>query len=256
MNPNPRNFPRRQFLLGAAAVAAAGAAPRVFGRASSDGAPADVIVVGAGLSGLAAALALETGGARVVVLEARQRVGGKMLTFRDVPGMPEAGGQSIGAGYGRLIAAARRFGVELIDVLPEQLQHRDVALVLDGQVVPRDAWPASPRNPFPAEARQLMPWEYAAAALARGNPLKDPAGWHDPRNAALDTSVQDFLRSRGLTDAMIQLSYDTNVSYGTSACDVSVFAPGTVTRFLPAMFAPHGRMHFCGEQTALANRGM
>jgi monoamine oxidase len=22
------------------------------------------------------------------------------------------------------------------------------------------------------------------------------------------------------------------------------------------MFAPHGRLHFCGEQTALANRGM
>jgi monoamine oxidase len=36
----------------------------------------------------------------------------------------------------------------------------------------------------------------------------------------------------------------------------SYFRPGTVTRFLPAMFQPHGRLHFCGEQTATAARGM
>ena len=36
----------------------------------------------------------------------------------------------------------------------------------------------------------------------------------------------------------------------------AVFAPGTVTRFLPAMSAPHGRVHFCGEHTALTARGM
>ena len=34
------------------------------------------------------------------------------------------------------------------------------------------------------------------------------------------------------------------------------FNPGTVTKFLPAMYRPHGRIHFCGEQTAVENRGM
>jgi monoamine oxidase len=34
------------------------------------------------------------------------------------------------------------------------------------------------------------------------------------------------------------------------------FHPGTVTRFLPAMFAPSGRVHFCGEQTSVSSRGM
>ena len=34
------------------------------------------------------------------------------------------------------------------------------------------------------------------------------------------------------------------------------FHPGTVTRFLPAMNEPHGRVHFCGEHTSLVAHGM
>ena len=41
-----------------------------------------------------------------------------------------------------------------------------------------------------------------------------------------------------------------------AAGDWAYFAPGTVTRFMPAMFQPHGRVHFCGEQTSVGSRGM
>jgi monoamine oxidase len=34
------------------------------------------------------------------------------------------------------------------------------------------------------------------------------------------------------------------------------FNPGTVTRFLPAMLQPQGRVHFCGEHTSVSARGM
>jgi monoamine oxidase len=34
------------------------------------------------------------------------------------------------------------------------------------------------------------------------------------------------------------------------------FNPGTVTKFLPAMIQPQGRVHFCGEHTSLTARGM
>src|SRR5437867_608834 len=44
---------------------------------------ADAVVIGAGAAGLAAARALSDGGDDVVVLEARPRIGGRILTLRD-----------------------------------------------------------------------------------------------------------------------------------------------------------------------------
>ncbi|HEY4307385.1 MAG TPA: NAD(P)/FAD-dependent oxidoreductase [Gemmatimonadaceae bacterium] len=50
---------------------------------SSTSAKTDVVVIGAGAAGLAAARALDAAGLDVVVLEARERIGGRILTLRD-----------------------------------------------------------------------------------------------------------------------------------------------------------------------------
>ena len=76
----------------------------------------DVIVIGAGLSGLHAATTLENVGLRVLVLEAQRRVGGRIHSMRQLGGTAEAGGTYIGSGYERVIAAAKRHDVELMDV--------------------------------------------------------------------------------------------------------------------------------------------
>ena len=73
----------------------------------------DVVVVGAGLAGLAAARALTARGASVAVLEARDRVGGRTLNHDIGDGkVVEVGGQWIGPGQDRLAALARELGVE------------------------------------------------------------------------------------------------------------------------------------------------
>src|SRR6202011_6049983 len=78
-----------------------------------------VIVVGAGLAGLTAALDLRDLGWDVVVLEARPRVGGRVHTlYGQQDGVPlgaglhaEAGGESIDDNHNQLQAMLRRFGL-------------------------------------------------------------------------------------------------------------------------------------------------
>src|SRR5215210_4776189 len=67
----------------------------------------DVAVVGAGLAGLVAARDVDRGGASVAVLEARDRVGGRMLNEPLGDGkVIEVGGQWVGPTQDRVLALA------------------------------------------------------------------------------------------------------------------------------------------------------
>lgn len=80
----------------------------------------DVLIVGAGAAGLAAARELSLGGASVVVLEARARAGGRVFTRR-ARGWPipiELGAEFVHGRNDELFALARDAGL-LIDRLPD-----------------------------------------------------------------------------------------------------------------------------------------
>jgi monoamine oxidase len=109
----------RRRLLGTAVVTgAASALPATAARSAPQRAVArvDVVVVGAGLAGLAAARDLVKAGRSVVVLEARDRVGGRVLNRALGPAYPgkvtEVGGQFVGPTQNRILALADEVGVE------------------------------------------------------------------------------------------------------------------------------------------------
>ena len=84
----------------------------------------DVVVIGAGVAGLTAAARLAAAGADVVVLEARDRVGGRLLT-EDVGGLElELGGQWIAPYQDAVRAVIADLGLELFRALSRRRRRR------------------------------------------------------------------------------------------------------------------------------------
>ena len=82
-------------------------------RTQQSDAEADVVVVGAGFAGLTAAREVVAQGRSAIVLEARDRVGGRVLNHPVGNGqVVEVGGQHTGPGQDRIRGLAEGVGVE------------------------------------------------------------------------------------------------------------------------------------------------
>jgi monoamine oxidase len=140
-----------------------------------------VIVIGAGFAGLAAAYELARGGAEVAVLEARNRVGGRVISFGDlVPGgWMEGGAELIGTNHPVWQQYRERFALPLVDITEEDAE---APIVLHGRRLTRsesdqlweemtetlkglDADAAKVEDPFaPWETRGAVDWDRQSLA--------------------------------------------------------------------------------------------
>lgn len=91
-----------------------------------------VVIVGAGFAGLAAAHELSSVGYDVTVVEARQRLGGRVLSFSDfIPGRNiEGGGELIGSNHPSWANYKEKFKLEFLDVTEGD---EEAPIVLDGR---------------------------------------------------------------------------------------------------------------------------
>jgi monoamine oxidase len=110
---------RRKFILSTIAGGTALAMPSVVQAAIvSKKPPKSVVIIGAGFSGLSAGHFLRQRGVRVTLLEARDRVGGRVFSFRS-PALKdqviEFGAEWVGYSHERVIALCKEFGLELFN---------------------------------------------------------------------------------------------------------------------------------------------
>lgn len=196
---------RRQALavLGASGLAMATAAKARVPRPRLD---ADVIVIGAGLAGLQAAILLQDEGARVVVVEARERVGGRVHTLDQIDGRPESGGTEVGSGYARTLSMIDRIGGLAMHRWADTVQLQ-FALAVRGQLMTPGQWDTSDLNDLPRDERRsggMGPFALSQTTLPRPSPLEDLDSWLDPRHAVLDVPFDQYLRGRGVSDAALR----------------------------------------------------
>jgi monoamine oxidase len=147
----------------------------------------DVVVIGAGAAGLAAARILSQHGASVAVLEARDRIGGRLLTRED-PALPvpvDLGGEFIHGAVPETFALLRAAGTVAIDTGANSFSYED------GELRARED-----------------PFDIVARVVSRARELRE------------DISVEEFLNGLGDgPDAQRERRYARMMVEGFDAAD-------------------------------------
>lgn len=214
---------RRRLVVGAGGAAAAlalGGGLTLARRGGANG-QGSVIVVGAGFAGLSAAYELSRSGYSVIVLEARDRIGGRVHTVR----APFAGGQHAEAGgeyvdipHRVLRGYVREFGLGLEDVRKGGGNLRTAAYI-DGRM---RRWASL------ADWPSLRPYYRRLYELARPLDPDDPAA----AGAELDEfSAADLIRRAGVRgSARLVLETQIRDDYGAEASELSLLGVAAAER--------------------------
>ena len=176
---------------------------------------ADVVVVGAGLAGLAAARELVRAGRSVVVLEARDRVGGRTLNHDLGDGrVVEVGGEYVGPTQTHMLDLARELGIATFPGTGPGDQ-----VFVHGATVKRyrgDVPPDLPALP----GLGIAMWQINR--LSRQVPLQAP--WEAPRARRWDSmTVESWMRRTAPGSGPLQwLNVFLSSALGAEARDVSL----------------------------------
>ena len=169
---------------------------------SAPGISADVVVVGAGFAGLAAARDLRDAGRSVLVLEGRDRLGGRAWRrpFAGTAHPIEMGGTWVAPQYQPWVAEEmRRYGLRLAEhaLTPSRFVWR-----FDGAITPG----------FPLAGQELYELERALYRIIEAAHRIDVGRPRDLQDLAdLDVSVDEFLRA----EPMSRRTYDFLSAFGS-----------------------------------------
>src|SRR4051812_48211787 len=209
---------RRLIQAGAAgaALAALDGPTAAFGAARRTR-TADVVVVGAGFSGLAAARAVKAKGHSVLVLEARDRVGGRTDNASIAGGkaIAEVGGEYVGPTQDRILALAKAVGVGTFNTYNAGSNVQ----IAGGQ---RTLYSAATGIPDDPEMQQAL-----SALLSLDAPAKEvgvAAPWKHRKAREYDgQTLAQYLATKGITaKGMALVDASCEAVWGADAGDLSL----------------------------------
>ncbi|MEP7076995.1 MAG: NAD(P)/FAD-dependent oxidoreductase, partial [Acidobacteriota bacterium] len=214
----PRKTDRREFLkLFSATAAGVAIVSTAFGQTRRK----TCVIIGAGFSGLAAAFKLKNAGWNVTVLEARDRIGGRVFShrFAGTDLICELGGEWVGESHERLKALCHDFSI------PLQKHQFDDYLLQDGKVSQPGQWGFSPAA---KQGFDKLIKSYAKLSQSQKIQLDKYDWWNLLERSGFS---QEDLRLRDLMDS---------TDFGESIREVSAFS--ALAEY--AESSPHNEMDY------------
>ncbi len=174
------------------------------------GAPKRVIVIGAGMAGLVAAFELARQGHQPIVLEAQNRVGGRVYTMRSfAPGLyGEAGAMRIPRVHDLTLAYCDLFGLELRPFLMGN--PRGLVYVAGERMTAEEAGLEPDRLGFEVAEHERGRtfgdlWEEATRDLREMLQRDGPSAWDEIVHRYDQYSLREFLVLKGFSEGAIEM---------------------------------------------------
>ncbi len=207
-----RRFSRRAAIGSGAAAGAGLVLPRVARAAAGPDAEerrgrrkridVDVAVVGAGFAGLTAAVAVKKAGRSVAVLEARNRIGGRVAAHELENGeASERGGTFVGPTQDRILAAIKRYGLK---TFPTYNVGSNVYVNGGDRSTFEDTGPTGSAPPDPLILPELATVVAALDDMSTSVPVDAP--WQAPNARDLDRqTLEEFIRDNSVSERFRRL---------------------------------------------------